>query len=55
MQFCIDEWKSGHHEPHDLDVKDQAQAFDAHLTGLEIYGDRAAVRLNNFQRECYGY
>lgn len=55
IQFCIEEWKSGQFKPEDLDVKKQAEAFDAHMTGLEIYGDGAAIRLDHFQREWYKF
>lgn len=55
MQFCIEEWKSGKHEPCDLNVNTQAEAFAAHLEGLEIYGDQAALRLDQFQREWFKF
>lgn len=50
MQFCIMEWKSGRHVPRDLNVDKEAEVYEAHLTGLEIYGDQAVVRLDHFQR-----
>lgn len=50
MQFCIQEWKTGLHVPRDLNAPKQTRVFQAHLEGLEIYGDEAAIRLEKFQK-----
>jgi hypothetical protein len=55
MQFCIEEWKSGQYQPTDLNITKQLEIFESHLTGLEIYMEEAAVRMEGFQKEWYNY
>lgn len=55
MQFCIEEWQTGKHEPQDLNVNVQAKIFAAHPEALQVHGDAATIRLDQFQREWFSF
>jgi hypothetical protein len=55
MDFCVDEWKFGRHEPQDLNITDMQKRYLHQKKGLAALARTAFGRLEDIKEAIFNY